>query len=72
MSFLSLTWAYIADIDFSSEKMRFLGSMRFEVYGLFRGMFQKRYPASLQFTNKKFVLDEGDEILDSKPLFSNF
>lgn len=39
LSFLSLSWAYIADIDFGSEPLRFLGSARFEVYGWYRGTF---------------------------------
>ena len=39
LSFLSLSWAYISDIDFGSEPLRFLGSARFEVYGWYRGTF---------------------------------
>ena len=30
-SFLSLTWGLVADVDFESEKYRYLGEMRFTV-----------------------------------------
>jgi len=33
-AFLSVTWGLIADIDYESEKMRFLGSLRFTLSGL--------------------------------------
>jgi len=35
-SFLSLEWAFIADLDLESEKYRFLGDMRFTVGALQR------------------------------------
>lgn len=38
-SFLSLTWAYLADVDLNSENLRFLGDARFEVYGTWRALF---------------------------------
>ena len=38
-SFLSLSWGYIADLDIGSEKLRFLGGIRFEVYGAWRLLF---------------------------------
>jgi sphingosine kinase len=58
-SFLNVSWAYTADIDFSSETLSFLGSAKFEVYGMFRGILKKDYPASLQFTSKNFDFNES-------------
>ena len=35
-SFLSLSYGYIADVDIYSEKLRWLGRARFDVYGAFK------------------------------------
>lgn len=34
-SFLSLAWGLISDVDIKSEKFKFLGSLRFDLYALF-------------------------------------
>ena len=34
-SFLSLAWGLVSDIDIKSEKLKFLGSLRFDVYAVF-------------------------------------
>lgn len=49
-SFLSFSWAYIADCDLNSEHLRFMGGARFEVYGTWRALFQKSYRADVQVT----------------------
>lgn len=40
-SFLSLTYAFVADLDIESEKLRCLGGLRFDVYGVIRALCQK-------------------------------
>jgi sphingosine kinase len=45
-SFLSVSWAVIADCDINSEVIRSLGSMRFTLWGLWRVLALARYEAS--------------------------
>ncbi|GLE08061.1 hypothetical protein PINS_up019022 [Pythium insidiosum] len=55
-SFLSTTWAFIADMDIESERFRFLGGGRFTVTALkliFLG--NKQYPGTIWY------LEEGDD-----------
>ena len=42
-SFLSVSWGFIADVDIGSEKLRWIGAMRFDVYGLWKLFRLKRY-----------------------------
>lgn len=39
ISFLSLSWAFIAEVDLNSEFLRFLGGARFDIYGTWRAIF---------------------------------
>lgn len=39
ISFLSLAYAFISEVDLGSESMRFLGGARFDVYGTWRALF---------------------------------
>ncbi|GBG34773.1 Sphingosine kinase 1 [Hondaea fermentalgiana] len=48
-SFLSLEWAMIADIDIDSEYMRFLGDFRFQLEGLKRVIFTRKYKGRLSY-----------------------
>jgi sphingosine kinase len=48
-SFLSLFWGVLADCDINSEVLRFLGSARFTVWGVFRVIFMKRYTGTITF-----------------------
>jgi sphingosine kinase len=48
-SFLSVEWAILADIDFESEKYRFLGGFRFLFVALNRILNLKSYPGRLSF-----------------------
>ncbi len=52
-SFLTLTWAYIADIDTGSEALRMLGPLRFQLYGLWRVIFLNRYEGRLTYSADK-------------------
>jgi hypothetical protein len=38
-SFLSVSFAYIADLDLNSEFMRCCGEFRFDLYGTYRALF---------------------------------
>lgn len=35
-SFLSVAWSTIADIDLNSERLRWLGPIRFDLWGAYR------------------------------------
>ena len=48
-SFLSVEWAILADIDYESEKYRFLGGFRFLFVALNRILNLKSYPGRLSF-----------------------
>lgn len=41
--FLSLTWCIISDIDINSEVLRWMGSTRFTIYGVYRLMRVRHY-----------------------------
>ena len=41
--FLSLTWCIISDIDINSEVLRWMGSTRFTIYGVYRLMSVRHY-----------------------------
>ena len=41
--FLSLTWCIISDIDINSEILRWMGSTRFTIYGVYRLMSVRHY-----------------------------
>jgi sphingosine kinase len=49
LSFLSLSWAIISDVDIESEKYRFLGPARFTVGALARIIWLRRYPGTLSY-----------------------
>ena len=46
-SFLSVSWGFIADTDIGSDHLRWLGALRFDVYGLWRLMRLRRYAGTL-------------------------
>ncbi|XP_054762621.2 sphingosine kinase 2-like [Lytechinus pictus] len=49
LSFLSVAWGLIADIDIESERFRFLGGTRFAVGTVQRILFLRKYPGRLSF-----------------------
>ncbi|GMH98332.1 hypothetical protein TrVE_jg12917 [Triparma verrucosa] len=50
-SFLSLSWGIVADVDLESEVLRALGSLRFDVYAVWRMIALKQYRAKLSYIN---------------------
>ncbi|MGD1921125.1 MAG: diacylglycerol kinase family protein [Pleurocapsa sp.] len=48
-SFLSLAWGLISDADIESEKFKFLGSLRFDLYALFLIYLLRTYKGKLSF-----------------------
>ncbi|GBG29438.1 Sphingosine kinase 1 [Hondaea fermentalgiana] len=48
-SFLSLEWAMIADIDIGSEYMRSLGALRFQIEGVKRAIFTRKYSGRISY-----------------------
>lgn len=46
-SFIALLVGYLADVDFGSEKLRFLGGARFDVYGFFRALAPRTFMATV-------------------------
>lgn len=50
VSFLSYTWGLIADVDIESECLRWLGSLREDVWAVYRGILcRRRYRARLSW-----------------------
>ncbi len=48
-SFLSLAWGLISDVDIKSEKLKFLGSLRFDLYALFSICLLRTYRGRFSF-----------------------
>lgn len=48
-SFLSLSWGLISDVDIESEKLKFLGSWRFDVYALILIFLLRSYQGKFSF-----------------------
>ncbi len=48
-SILSLAWGLISDVDIGSEKLRFLGSLRFDLYALWLICFLRTYKGRFAF-----------------------
>jgi sphingosine kinase len=51
-SFLTFTFAMIADLDFESEVLRWLGSIRLEIWAVFCVARMRSYPARLSYLPK--------------------
>ena len=52
-SFLSVSWAVIADCDLNSEVLRFLGKLRFDLWGVWRVLSMVRYRGTLQIEGQQ-------------------
>ena len=48
-SFLSLAWGLVSDIDIESEKLKFLGSLRFDLYALMLICLLRTYKGKFSF-----------------------
>mmetsp|Transcript_10705 Transcript_10705/g.11659 ORF Transcript_10705/g.11659 Transcript_10705/m.11659 type:complete len:498 (-) Transcript_10705:179-1672(-) len=51
-SFMSFTWAYIAECDLWSEHLRWIGNARFELYGFYRALALNKYQAKFSWTTQ--------------------
>lgn len=49
LSFLTFSWAYIADIDIESEAIRFMGFLRFDLWGALRVLTLRKYRAKFSY-----------------------
>ena len=62
--FLSLFWGVLADCDINSEFLRWIGVIRFTLWGTFRVFFKKNYSGSLYYKGckirNKYKLDDND------------
>lgn len=56
-SFLSLTWAVIADVDLGSESLRCLGSFRFDLAAVYRILCLRKHKGTIAYV----PLDEEDD-----------
>eukprot|EP01097_Dermamoeba_algensis_P009453 TRINITY_DN6641_c0_g1_i1.p1 TRINITY_DN6641_c0_g1~~TRINITY_DN6641_c0_g1_i1.p1 ORF type:complete len:451 (-),score=117.56 TRINITY_DN6641_c0_g1_i1:36-1388(-) len=68
-SFLSLTWGIVADIDIESDKLRWLGSLRFIVSGLLRIFFLKKYRGHLSYLSEEETSSSDDKCHFHCPCF---
>ncbi len=67
-SFLSLSWGLISDVDIESEKLKFLGSLRFDVYALmllsllrtYKGRFSFIPHPDFELPSDKTILHRGE------------
>ena len=59
--FLSLTWAFIADVDINSEALRCIGAARFTVYGAFRMLNVRRYGGKIDFKGARLLTNNNDD-----------
>jgi sphingosine kinase len=48
-SFLTFSWAFVADVDIESEKIHFLGEARFDVWAVLRILFLRTYRARFSY-----------------------
>jgi sphingosine kinase len=47
--FLSTSWAIVSDLDIESERLRWMGNLRFDVYGVMRAVALRKYRGKLHF-----------------------
>jgi sphingosine kinase len=65
-SFLSLGWGIISDVDIESEKLRFLGSLRTDIYALMRIATLRRYPGKFAYLPAYLPVKEAIASLKSQ------
>ena len=49
LSFLTFSWAMIADIDIESECIRWAGFLRMDIWGVLRVLFLRKYRAKFSY-----------------------
>ena len=57
--FLMLGWAIVSDCDINSEVIRWIGPARFTIWGVYRVLFLREYPA--QFRYKGYKIKSRDD-----------
>ena len=65
-SFLSLAWGLISDVDLESEKIRFLGAYRFDVYALFLMSLLRTYQGRFTFLPHHDCQIYGNQVMTDK------
>ena len=65
-SFLSTFWGVIADCDINSEVLRWMGSARFTVWGVYRVFCPLNYLGSILFTGQKVGSKQNADNLDEQ------
>ena len=65
-SFLSLAWGLISDVDLESEKLRFLGAYRFDVYALFLMSLLRTYRGRFSFLPHHDCQIYGNQVMTDK------
>ncbi len=66
LGFLSLGWGLISDIDIESERLRYLGNLRFTLWGLHRIAHPKKYRARISYVkagndHMRYADDDDDD-----------
>ncbi|XP_078148932.1 sphingosine kinase 2-like isoform X2 [Carex rostrata] len=61
-SVLLLTWGLVADIDIESEKLRWMGNTRIEIYSLLRIFGLRRYNGKIRFVPAPGYEEYGDPV----------
>ncbi|KAJ2545671.1 hypothetical protein GGF49_000180 [Coemansia sp. RSA 1853] len=64
--FLSLTWGLIGDIDIESERMRWAGSARLDLYGTLRLMNLRYYGGRLHYLPAAVTADDSSDYKDEE------
>jgi YegS/Rv2252/BmrU family lipid kinase len=54
-SFLSVFWAFIADVDIGSENCRCCGACRFDLYGFWRVLALRRYSGTITWDDGEYT-----------------
>ena len=63
-SFLTFSWAMIADIDIESELIRWAGFLRMDIWGVVRVLFLRKYRAKFSYLPPS----EGKKTITMPPL----
>jgi sphingosine kinase len=64
-SFLTFAWAMVADLDFESEIIRFVGEARFHLWAVLRILALRRYPAKFSYLPPPSSNDKSNKPLDN-------
>lgn len=64
-SFLTFTWAMVADIDIESEQIHWMGETRFDVWAVLRILFLRTYKAKLSYLPPNASSSKNDNSIQS-------